>query len=112
MPSILLNQANLTASTKTANLLAGSIFEFLNANAQVNVYAVSSAGGIRMQVMADSQTVVDDNEIVTIGTTLIDKDHLITTFNAYAGTRLSLFLRETAAAGTTDVLLKIEVNYF
>jgi metal-dependent HD superfamily phosphatase/phosphodiesterase len=109
MPTTLLNQANLTASTKTANILSGDINEFVPYDAIINIYAVSSAAGVRMTILADSDVLVDDKEIITIGATLIDKDHAIDSFEISAGTRMAVFLRETAASGTTDVLFKMEV---
>lgn len=110
MATIMRNQANLSASTKTANLLAGSVFEFLSVPSRVTVSAISSAAGVNLQMMADNETVVDDQEILPIGTSLLFPDHVLSSFNARGGTRLSLFLRETAAAATTDVLLRIDVD--
>lgn len=103
------NQANLTASTKTANILSGDINEFVAQPSIVNVYTVSSAGGVRITMLADSDVAIDDKEIVAIGTTLDKSQHLLDSFAVYAGTRLALTLRETAAAGTTDVLIGVEV---
>lgn len=104
------NQANLTASTKTANILAGDINEFVTQNSIVQIFAVSSATAIRMTVLADSDVAVDDKEILGIGTTLDLSQHLVTSFPVYAGTRLAIFLRETAGVATTDVLLALEVT--
>lgn len=104
------NQANLAASTKTANILAGDINEFVTQNSMVTIYAISSASGIRMTVLASSDVVVDDKEILPIGTSLLIPDHLSTSFAVAAGTRLLLTLRETAAVATTDVLLAIDVD--
>jgi len=103
------NNANLSASTKTANILSGDINEFVTQNSLVNIYAVSSAGGVRLTVLADTDVAVDDKEIVAIGTTLDKSQHLIDSFSVFAGTRLAYFLRETAAAATTDVLSAVEV---
>ncbi len=109
MPSHTTNSVNLTASVKTANLLAGDILEFIPYNAVVKVYGVSSAIGVNMIVMADSDVAVDDKEIPFVGTTLSKSDHLVDSFMVRAGTRLAVFLRETAAAGTIDVYTHIEV---
>lgn len=111
MPSTTIYSANLTASTTTANILAGDVNEFtpLNKACLVNVYAVSSAIGVRANVMADTQTAVQDKEIPFIGTTLVKKDHLLDSFYVGPGTRLSVFLRETAGAATTDVYISVEI---
>lgn len=109
MPSSQFENANLAASTKTANLLAGDINEFVPYPAVVNVYAVSSAAGVNISMLADSDVAIDDKEIITIGTTLNKSDHLIDSFAVGAGTRLAATLRETAAAATTDVLTAFEI---
>lgn len=110
MPKTMLYNANLTASTKTANILAGDVNEFIPYDAIVRITSVSSAIGVRTSIFADSDLVVDDKEIPFIGTSLIDKDHVIDEFPVAAGTRLGIFLRETAAAGTTDVYTGVEVT--
>lgn len=109
MPKTIIYSANLTASTKTANILAGDVNEFVPYDAIIRITSVSSAIGIKMSVFADSDLLVDDKEIPFIGTSLIDKDHVIDEFEVEAGTRLAVFLRETAAAATTDVYLGVEV---
>lgn len=101
--------ANLTASTKTANLMQGDINEFITQRSLVNVYAVSSAIGVNMTLMADSDVAVDDKEIPFIGTTLDKQAHLMDSFYVGPGTRLAVFLRETAAVATTDVYFAIEI---
>ena len=110
MPKTIKYNANLTASTKTANLLSGDVNEFVPYDAIVRITAVSSAIGVNLSVFADSDLLVDDKEIPYIGTTLIDKDHLIDEFEVEAGTRLAIFARETAAAGTTDIYTAVEVT--
>lgn len=78
----------------------------------VTVYAVSSASGIRMSLLADSDVAVDDKEIVGIGTSLLVPDHIIDSFAVGPGTRLALTLRETANVSTTDILVAIDVQPF
>lgn len=110
MPKSMKYNANLTASTKTANLLSGDVNEFVPYDAVVRITAVSSAIGVNLSVFADSDLLVDDKEIPFIGTSLIDKDHLIDEFEVDAGTRLAIFARETAAAATTDIYTCVEVT--
>jgi hypothetical protein len=106
------NQANLAASTKTANILSGDINEFVTQRSMVTIYAISSAGGIRMTVLASSDVAVDDKEVLPIGTSLLVPDHLIDSFAVAPGTRLALTLRETAAVATTDVLIAVDIQPF
>lgn len=110
MPKTITYNVNLSASTKTANILQGDVNEFVPYDAIVRITSVSSAIGIKMSVFADSDLLVDDKEIPFIGTSLIDKDHVIDEFEVEAGTRLAIFLRETAAAATTDVYVGVEVT--
>jgi hypothetical protein len=110
MPKSTFYNANLSASTKTANILSGDVNEFVPYPAMVRLTAVSSAIGVRMSVFADSDLLVDDKEIPFIGTSLIDKDHVVDEFAVEAGTRLAVFYRETAAAATTDVYLGVEIQ--
>lgn len=109
MPTTIRYNANLSASTKTSNILSGDVNEFVTQLSQVNVYAVSSATGVNISVYADSDIAVDDKEIPYIGTSLVSSDQLIDSFVVTEGTRLAIFLRETAAAATTDVYTKVEV---
>lgn len=104
------NQANLSSGGKTANILAGDTNEFVERDSQVTLYMVSSASGIKATVLASSDVVIDDKEILPIGTSLAIPDHLTTTFMVRGGTRLFLTLRETASVGTTDVLIAMDVD--
>ena len=110
MPKSSFYNANVTASTKSANILAGDVNEFVPYDAVVRITAVTSAIGVRISVFADSDLLVDDKEIPFVGTTLVDKDHIIDEFMVEAGTRLAVFYRETAAAGTQDVYLGVEIQ--
>jgi hypothetical protein len=102
--------ANLTASTETANILAGDINEFIPVDSIVSIYNTSSAIGVAVTVLADSDVAIRKKEIPFIGTTLNKKDHLIDSFAVAGGTRMAIFLTETAAAATTDVYTVIEVT--
>lgn len=101
---------NLAASTKSANILSGDVNEFVPYPAQITIYAVSSATGIRMTSLADSDVVIDDKEIPYIGTTLDTSAHFVDQFEVEAGTRLAIFLRETAAVATTDIYVAVDVQ--
>jgi len=101
---------NLAANTTTANLLAGDINEFVTVPSQVNIFAVTSALGVSVTALADSDVAVDDQDIVSVGTTLDKSQHLVDSFLVSAGTRLALRLRETAGVATADILTGVEVN--
>jgi Flp pilus assembly CpaF family ATPase len=109
MPTSMIRNDNLAASTKTANILSGDINEFITQPSIVNVYAVESAAGVRISVFADSDIAIDDKEVPNIGTTIDNSAHLIDSFTVNGGTRLAATLRETAAVATTDSISKFEV---
>lgn len=102
---------NLAANSKSANILAGNINEFTQRVAAVKVYTIASASGVRMTILADKDVVMDDQEIPAIGTSLVVPDNIIAQFAVGGGTRLAIFLRETAGVATTDVLTRVDVDY-
>lgn len=104
MASISVNSVNLAANTRTSNIFAGDPNEFVGYDADVTVYQVSSASGIKSTILADTDVVVDNKEILSIGTTLDTSAHYLTNFQIAEGTRLSCFLQETSGVATTDVL--------
>lgn len=110
MPKATIYTANQTALSKTANLFSGNNIEFVPYNANIRITAVSSAIGIKLSIFADQDLIQDDVELPFIGTTLIDKDHVIDEFEVDAGTRLAVFARETANVGTSDHYVSIEVT--
>lgn len=103
-----LRNDNLTASTKTANLLANTDLAFAPDDGEITIYGVTSAVGVNMEVGIANSKAISDRELLFIGTTIDVSAHEIASFPVPAGAPLSLFLRETAAAGTTDVILIIE----
>lgn len=112
MPYSTSNTVNLGANAKSANLLAGDINEFVPVRARVNVFAVSSAIGTNITVLADSDVAVDDQEILAIGTTMDKSQHLVDSFVVAPGTRLAITLRDTSGAATNDILVGVEVLPF
>lgn len=110
MPKSIIYTANPAALSKSANLLAGDINEFVPYDALVQLRAVSSAIGMRLSVFADADLIVDDKEIPFIGTSLIDKDHVIDSFEVDGGTRLAITGRETANVATTDYYVSVEIT--
>lgn len=109
MPRSSFESANLAASTRTANILAGDINEFVAFPALIRLYGVSSAANVHATMFADSEVTIDNKEIVSLGTSLLVPDHLIDEFEVEAGTRLALFYDERGAVATTDVLTAIDV---
>lgn len=112
MPSSTIRNDNLAANSKSANILAGDINEFVPVRAMVNIYTIASASGVRMTALAGSDVAIDDKEIAAIGTSLLVPDHLVDSFAVTPGTRLAITLRETAGVATSDVLTRVDVQPF
>lgn len=110
MPKSTIYTANQAALSKSGNLLSGDTNEFVPYNANVRLTGVTSAIGINLSIFADTDLLVDDKPMPFIGTSLIDKDHVIDEFTVEAGTRLSIFARETANVATTDHYIGVEIT--
>ena len=61
-------------------------------------------------MLADSDVAVDDQPIVSVGTSIDKSQSLVDSFLVQAGTRLTLRIRETAGVATADILTGVEVN--
>lgn len=107
-----INTINLTANSKTANLLAGNINEFVAARSRVQLASIASASGVKLTFLAGSDVGIDDAEILNIGTALVYPDSVIDTYLVGPGTRMLLTLRETAGVSTTDILTSVDVQPF
>jgi hypothetical protein len=105
-----INTVNLTANSKTANILAGNINEFVATRSRVQLACISSASGVKLTFLAGSDVGIDDAEILNIGTALVYPDSVIDTYLVGPGTRMLLTLRETAGVSTTDILTSVDVQ--
>lgn len=103
---------NLSASTKTGNILADTDLQQMPFDGVVTVYGVSSASSINVEMGVGSEKTITDREILFIGTTIDKSAHLITQLEAPQGANLSCFLRETAGVATTDVILIFEAEAY
>ncbi len=103
-----IRQDNLSANTKTGNLLANTDLAFASEDGIINIYGVVSASGVNIEVGVGSEKAISDREILMIGTTISKSDHLIATFEVAEKEPISIFLREVAGAATSDAILIIE----
>lgn len=109
MPTTTFESVNLAANSKSTNLMSGDINEFVSYRAQINIYAVTSAVGANMTILADNDVVMDDKELNFIATTIDKSAHLIDSFVVNPGTRLAIFVRETAGVASTDIIGIVDV---
>ena len=110
MPRSMFYDLNRAANSKSGNLLAGDVNEFVPYNATITIYSVTSAVAMRLSVLADSDVVIDDKEIPYIGTTLDTSAHFVDSFEVAGGTRLACFLRDVSGAATTDTYVAVDVQ--
>jgi len=105
------NIANMTALFKSTSVLAGDVAcEIINYDAHVKVNAVASASGVKLTMFADTDLVIDDKEVLLIGTSMNELDATFAEFDIEAGTKLALIYRETANVATSDLILSVEVT--
>lgn len=105
-----LYQANITASAKTSNLLSGTELSAVPTDDEayiLSVAVVSSAVAVNLTLQAAGEALINDREIVSIGTSLLRNDHALEPVLVAPGQPLQLFLRETAGTATTDVAIEI-----
>lgn len=106
----------LGAGVTNANVLAGSIFEFLEATSAISVAAINTAGtGAALGVVNGKFTVgsrvVSDNIPLKFKATGIDADQDVLLSDAgLANERLTLELRNTDAVNAQTVQFLITIN--
>jgi hypothetical protein len=98
----------LTANQQPTNIMGGDANEFVPFDALILVRAVTSGASATITLFADQDLLIDQKPIPYVGTSLVDKDHVINEFSVNAGTRLMIKLGETAGA-TPTVLTGIEI---
>lgn len=96
-------KSTLTANQQpTTNILAGNPFEFTpDEETELSIRAVTSAASANITMFVGNEMVLNNMPIPYIGTSLIDKDHVIDNIVVAGGVRLSIYLSETAGATPT-----------
>ena len=110
MPRSMFYDLNRASNSKSSNLLSGDVNEFVPYNATITVYGCTSALGMRMSFLADSDVVIDDKEIPYISTSLDVSAHFIDSFDVAGGTRLAVFLRDVSGVATTDTYVAVDIQ--
>lgn len=106
MPTI--QQANsLLTVTTNANILAGNQFEFLPYAANVAMGFTQSATGLLISIFASSDLIASDLSPVIKATTPLNPDDMNVNFNAGAGTRLVVTVRNPTGGTLTMFTLVI-----
>lgn len=94
-------KTTLTASQTPTNVFSGDANEFLPFDAHVMVRAVTSGATAYMTIFVDQDLILDNKIIPYVGSTLVDKDHVVVEFDAFAGSRLIIKLAEIGGSTPT-----------
>lgn len=91
----------LTANQQPTNIVAGDSNEFITFDAYVEVRAVTSGASALISVFVDQDLVMDQKIVPYVGSTLVDKDHVVVGFHVAEGSRILIKLSENAGATPT-----------
>ncbi len=92
---------SVAANAVSANVLAGELYEFLSAQAQVILSCTASAIGLNVTFLAGGVTLINDQAISLQNRFPIIPDDIITQEVIPAGARLLLTFRNTTGAALT-----------
>ena len=92
------NSVSVAANAVTTNQLAGELYEFLPANAQVVLSGTGAATGLNVTLLAGGVTLVNDQAIGFQNRFPIIPDDIITQEAIPANARLFLTFRNTTGA--------------
>ena len=100
----------VAANAVSANVLAGELYEFLSAQAQVILSTTGSAIGLNVTLLAGGVTLINDQPIGLQNRFPIIPDDILTQEIIPAGARLLLTFRNTTGAVLT-AFWRIDVGF-
>jgi len=92
------NSESVAANAVSLNVLAGELYEFLSAQAQVILSVTGSATGLNVTLLAGGVTLINDQPIGLQNRFPIIPDDILTQEVIPAGARLLLTFRNTTGA--------------
>jgi len=95
------NSLSVAANAVSANVLAGQLYEFLPANAQVVLSVAGSAIGLNTTLLAGGVSLINDQAINIANRFPVIPDDIITQEQVPAGARLLLTFRNTTGGALT-----------
>ena len=101
---------SVAANAVSANVLAGELYEFLSAQAQVILSTTGSAIGLNVTLLAGGVTLINDQPIGLQNRFPIIPDDILTQEIIPAGARLLLTFRNTTGAALT-AFWRIDVGF-
>jgi len=104
------NSVSVAANAVSANVLAGELYEFLPANAQVVLSVAGSATGLNCTLLAGGVSLINDQAINLANRFPIIPDDIITQEQIPAGARLLLSFRNTTG-GALVAFWRVDVGF-
>lgn len=101
---------SVAANAVSTNQLAGQLYEFLPANAQVVVSCTGSATGLNTTLLAGGVTLINDQAIGLQNRFPVIPDDIITQETIPAGARLLLTFRNTTG-GALTAFWRVDVGF-
>lgn len=101
---------SVAANAVSANVLAGELYEFLSAQAQVILSVTGSAIGLNVTLLAGGVTLINDQPIGLQNRFPIIPDDILTQEVIPAGARLLLTFRNTTGAALT-AFWRVDVGF-
>lgn len=101
---------SVAANGVSANVLAGELYEFLSANANVVLSCTGAATGLNTTFLAGGVSLINDQAIGLQNRFPIIPDDIITQEQIPAGARLTLTFRNTTA-GALVVFFRVDVGF-
>jgi len=104
------NSNSVAANAVSLNVLAGELYEFLSAQAQVILSVTGSATGLNVTLLAGGVTLINDQPIGLQNRFPIIPDDILTQEVIPAGARLLLTFRNTTGAALT-AFWRVDVGF-
>lgn len=104
------NSESVGANAVSPNVLAGELYEFLSAQAQVILACTGSAIGLNVTLLAGGVTLINDQAISLQNRFPIIPDDILTQEVIPGGARLLLTFRNTTGAALT-AFWRIDVGF-
>lgn len=101
---------SVAANSVSANVLAGQLYEFLPADAQIVLSVNGAAAGLNTTFLVAGQALVNDQNINTQNRFPIIPDDILTQEQGPAGARLILTIRNTTG-GAVVAFWRVDVGF-
>lgn len=106
---VMTDSTAVSATSTSANVLAGKMNEFLAENSIIRIYVTGGGSDIYASLLIGAEALIDDQLVSPLTTFPKKPDDLLTEGAGFAGDRLTLRYRNANAASRT-VQTRIEIE--